>query len=192
MGFFDNIRDKILSFTEEDEQYYEEEPQQDSYASPHGLLGNTSRPEADSVSVHARGTSKGAPTANGAFFSDAQALAQNSYRPAIIEGAGTPTTRETRSNNSGQLPPYVFRPEGYEDVQMVFRRIKTNQPVVLNFIKTDGLTSRRILDFCFGFVSGIGGAVEQLSKDVFVILPPGISLSAADKDRLGRDGSISR
>ena len=192
MGFFDNIRDKILSFTDEDEQYFEEDLEQGSYASSHGLLGNSSRPEADSVSVHARGTSQGASAANGANFSEAQTPASPTYRPASIEGVGTPTIRETRSNNSGQLPPYVFRPEGYEDVQMVFRRIKTNQPVVLNFIRTDALTSRRILDFCFGFVSGIGGVVEQLSKDVFVILPPGITLSAADKDRLGQDGSISR
>lgn len=93
---------------------------------------------------------------------------------------------------SGKLPPYVLKPKGYDDVQTVVRRVRTNQPVVLNFkaLKID--TAKRILDFSFGLACGIDGSVEELGDRVFVVLPQGVALSDADKRKLRTDGIISK
>lgn len=194
MSILDNLRDKILSFTDAEYVNEYEDSEADATGSMGtGLLGNTSRPEVDSVSVFTRGGKPiegdvarvtQMPTSSG-YPSEA---AERSYKARLVEGAGETRLRHGGMNTSGQLPPYVFRPQNYEDVQTVFRRVKTNQPVVLNFVKTDAMTSRRILDFCFGFMSGVGGAVDQLSQDVFVLLPPGIVLMDSDVDKLQREG----
>lgn len=206
MSFLDSIRDKILSFTaDEYRPDYEEGDFDATGPIGSGLLGNVSRPEADSVAVYTRtgqhvsgDTGRSASQyetvsqAGASFEQDAASEAMRPYKARLIEGAGEPRTRTNSMNRSGQLPPYVFRPQAYEDVQTIFRRVKTNQPVVLNFVKTDLSISRRVLDFCFGFMSGVGGSVEQLSQDVYVLLPPGITLSASDMDKLQREGVTQR
>ena len=37
-------------------------------------------------------------------------------------------------NGTAQLPAYVLRPESYDDVETVVRRVRTRQPVVLVFV----------------------------------------------------------
>ena len=97
-----------------------------------------------------------------------------------------------RPATSGQLPPYVLKPVSYDDVQMVVRRVRTNQPVVLVFKNTNIETAKRILDFCLGLSCGIGGQVDELGDRVFVITPQGIELSDSDINKLVQDGTIER
>lgn len=94
--------------------------------------------------------------------------------------------------SSGQLPPYVLKPVSYDDVQMVVRRVRTSQPVVLVFKNTNIETAKRILDFCFGLACGIGGQVDELGDRVFVVMPQGIELSESDIDKLVADGTLAR
>lgn len=94
--------------------------------------------------------------------------------------------------SSGQLPPYVLKPVSYDDVQMVVRRVRTSQPVVLAFKNTNIETAKRILDFCFGLACGIGGQVDELGDRVFVVMPQGIELSESDVDKLVADGTLAR
>lgn len=93
---------------------------------------------------------------------------------------------------SGQLPPYILKPESYDDVQMVIRRVRTNQPVVLVLTDTPMDTAKRVLDFSFGLACGIGGEVEQLGESVFSVLPAGITLTKADVDKLIADGDLKK
>ncbi len=52
--------------------------------------------------------------------------------------------------------------------------------------------ARRILDFSYGLACGIDGTVDMLDERVFCVLPRGVSLSAADLDRLARERTIRR
>ena len=72
------------------------------------------------------------------------------------------------------------------------RRVKGNQPVLLNLSDTPGDVATRILDFCFGLSFGIEGEVQQVGDQVFAVLPEGIQISQADLDRLVADGTLSR
>lgn len=89
---------------------------------------------------------------------------------------------------SGKLPAYVLKPKGYDDVQTVVRRVRTNQPVVLNFKTLKIETAKRILDFSFGLACGIDGSVEELGDRIFVVLPQGVELTDADKRKLRIEG----
>ncbi len=91
---------------------------------------------------------------------------------------------------SGKLPAYVLKPTSYDDVQMVVRRVRTNQPVVLSFKNLKIDVAKRILDFSFGLACGIDGAVEELGDRVFVVLPKGVELADSDTRKLRADGLI--
>ena len=221
MGILDSLRDKLLGgsadyydeddYYEDDEEYYDEEPaakpaptrqrasrQESTQQQGSGLLGNTPRPEAESVSVYTRSGRPIVQGASGTYESREEerraeerrrealerSRAQRSYQPRQLA--------QTQPEITTQLPPYVLRPTAYDDVQSVIRRVRTNQPVIIILTATAIDTARRILDFCFGFSCGIDGSVEELSERIYVVLPQGASISENDIERLVADGEIQR
>ncbi len=224
MGFLDSIRERLRGGGAEDD-YYEDDyyddggyEQDEGYVGRDGsqhrdlgssprLLGNTPRPEAESVSVYTRSGRPVGPASAGADVTQVtRPVRQLSYaEPAPVEPRPAPREVQSRAAvpaeprprtiprvSSGQLPPYVLKPVTYDDVQTVVRRVRTNQPVVLVFRNTNIETAKRILDFCFGLSFGLDGAVEELGDRVFAVLPPGISLSQTDIDKLVADGDLER
>ena len=242
MGLLDNLRDRLRPADDNyyGDDYYDDydEPMDDYGQNTHegtGLLGNSPRPEAESVSVYtrsgrplgnepARGTSSYSggyqhaapnpdyaprteyaprPSYSDSFASDettqipqgaAHAAAHDSVLGNTTNG-NTPADRGLKAVprvSSGQLPPYVLKPVSYDDVQMVVRRVRTGQPVVLVFKNTNIDTAKRILDFSFGLACGISGQVDELGDRVFVVMPQGVQLSQADIDKLAADGTIER
>lgn len=194
-----------------------------------GVLGNTSRPEANSVSVYTRSGRPVSADRTASFDSpvgytpsarvgggydgqdDGQRHVMENMAPSMSFEAGpstdVPTSRSQGYDatpasptdtglkaiprvSSGQLPPYVLKPTSYDDVQMVIRRVRTNQPVVLNFSNTNIDTAKRILDFCFGLSCGIDGNVEELGDRVFAVEPNGVQLSPSDISKLVASGVI--
>ena len=228
MGFLDTIKDKLQNVGGRQDDYYGEDDYYDEgyegdegydAAQPQGrpaaqptsghLLGNTPRPEAESVSVYTRSgrplAKQAAPAeprrsrssyAEGGF--DAGATTSFSTPAPAPAPAPVPTTpgdlgpRTFNRVSSGQLPPYVLKPVTYDDVQTVVRRVRTNQPVVIVFRNTQIECAKRILDFCFGLSCGLGGEVQELGDRVFAVLPAGIELSKADIDKLVADGDLVR
>ena len=238
MGFLDNLRDRISGRDDDgyyddqdyDDGYYDEEPVEEE-PSHTSLLGNSRRPEPESVSVYTRsGRPLGAqqqpsqPQAGASGYgsqdyrsssageamprsasygasgygSSAYESRDRGYEPRSEDrlGGGTVTPGDIggrpipRSGRS--LPPYVLKPAAYDDDQMVVRRVRTNQPVVLVFRNTNIDAAKRILDFCFGLATGIGGAVQELGDRVFVVLPANTELSDADINKLVADGDLER
>ena len=189
MGFLDNLKDRILGTNEDDyDDYYEDDYDDEPEETGSGILGNTRRPEADSVSVYTR---------SGRPVNDVQQPREperRTYEASRYDDrydsyeSEAPVARVS----SGQLPPYILRPVAYDDVQAVVRRVRTNQPVVLVFKQTDLEVAKRVLDFCFGLSFGVNGSVEELGDRVFAVLPAGISLTQSDIDRLVADGTITR
>lgn len=244
MGFLDTIKDRLNIgqgddyYDDEYDEYYDDEPEPTPVgeSTKTGILGNTRRPEAESVSVYTRsGTlvdnNSGSSSAGYGFAHNDDAYDSDyrsprgydagtrpyngpSMRPYADEpryddvyapGAPAPVPTHTQLGGytpsapveaprmtSGQLPPYVLKPTSYDDVQMVVRRVRTNQPVVLSFRSTNIEVAKRILDFSLGLTCGMGGAVEEIGDRAFVVLPEGIELTDADIDKLVADGTITR
>lgn len=231
MGFLDSIRDKFRGDADDgyyEDDYYDDYQGDDGYDEPAPapsrresrtstpgsaprLLGNTPRPEAESVSVYTRsgrpvGGSAAAPAPVVPYEPAAQtrsfqAQPEPAYRPTSYEtplgGASSATPGDIGLQpvarvSSGQLPPYVLRPVSYDDVQTVVRRVKTNQPVVIVFRNTNIEVAKRILDFCFGLSYGLDGEITELGDRVFAVLPAGIQLSRTDIDKLVADGDLTR
>lgn len=204
MGLLDDLRDRLRGDADDyyDDDYddyddYDDDDYDDDYEdepSGSGLLGNTPRPEAESVAVYTRSGRPVSTNAGGTSSDSSQRSASSgyasSYRSQRSDDDGydssrryTPS-RQTSFNASGQLPPYVLRAEAYEDVQTVVRRVRTNQTVLLDLSDTPHDVAQRILDFCFGLSFGIDGEVSSVGDRAFAVLPAGMQLSPAEADRL--------
>ena len=219
MGILDSLRDKLLGgsadyydeddYYEDDEEFYDDEPEpepvpqrqraarQEAPQQGSGLLGNTPRPEAESVSVYTRSGRPLVQGASGTYESHEEERRAEERRREAIERQRPQRSYQSRQQVdqpaiTAQLPPYVLRPTAYDDVQSVIRRVRTNQPVIIILTATAIDTARRILDFCFGFSCGIDGSVEELSERIYVVLPQGGSISESDIERLVADGEIQR
>ena len=218
MGFFDSIKERLNlggddEYYDDDFEEFYDEPEEEPQRDTSGILGNTRRPEAESVSVYTRsgrpvannaGTASagyGYPVNNDAYSSDYRQghgepslMAQNTGRGALgTAGSTTPGDiglTPTPRGGVAQLPPYVLSPVAYDDVQMVVRRVRTNQPVILSLKSTPGDVATRILDFSFGFATGIGGQVQQVGNAAFAVTPANLSISQVELDKLSADGTI--
>ena len=238
MGFLDNLKDKFQprdngyyddGYGDYDEpydgdDYYDDRQPQHDEPRGTGLLGNPSRPDADSVNVYPRSgrhlsgddlpstTTDSSDSAYRAADDDWRASADAprdfepqpaddgaSYVPPMTQPGVFGATGNTPADKgltavprvtSGKLPAYVLKPTSYDDVQMVVRRVRTNQPVVLSFKNLKIDTAKRILDFSFGLACGIDGAVEELGDRVFVVLPQGVELAESDKRKLRSEGLL--
>ena len=171
MSILDTLRAKLRGG--QDDEYYDDEYYGDEgydevdAASPRSyddraqqgssnrLLGNPSRPEAESVSVYTR-SGKPISTNPAASYNPQQDMRSRasayasrqepsgyapSYEHTVSPNLPTPgdigLRPVSRTSYSGQLPPYVLRPVSYDDVQSVVRRVRTGQPVVLIFKNTN-------------------------------------------------------
>ena len=184
MGFLDNLKSRFGGGSDDDyydDDYYDDDQgsyddgAQEEQPATSGVLGNTRRPEAESVSVYTR---SGRPVGDNAGSSSAayggSGTAYAPTRPAREEyaqrrqesyarrdgGYDGYSTREGSSYATGvtapaapepqlkavprvksnRLPPYVLKPVSYDDVEMVVRRVRTNQPVVLVFKSANSQT----------------------------------------------------
>lgn len=185
--------------------------------SGNGMLGQTRRGEAESVAVYTRSgqlvgeadrhaSSYGAPTATGrdgayrpGAYDTPSSYAQAQSQRAAMSSMPTPaapTSTEARVSavleGTPQLPAYVLRPESYDDVETVVRRVRTRQPVALVFAGVRTEVAKRVLDFSYGFACGSGASVREVGDRVFIVLPQGCEVKQTDLANLRKDGYLKQ
>jgi cell division inhibitor SepF len=94
------------------------------------------------------------------------------------------TTRK-RPTYSTSLSPHVdaVTPTEFADAKQIADGIMAGQPVIVNLQTADRELKRRIIDFCSGVVCGLGGGMERIARDVFLITPSDQELSADERRR---------
>lgn len=118
----------------------------------------------------------------------AAAPAANGYAQAPAQPTGyAPAPKPVPA---GQLPAYILKPESYDDVETVVRRVRTKQPVALVFsgVRTD--VAKRVLDFSYGFACGSGASVQEVGDRIFMVLPQGCELQRSDVSKLRTQGYL--
>ncbi len=115
-------------------------------------------------------------------------------RAAAPAPASAPSDASAYANNiinaTPQLPAYVLRPESYDDVETVVRRVRTKQPVALIFVGVRTEVAKRVLDFSYGFACGLGATVKEVGDRVFMVLPAGCEVKDSDLKKLRADGYL--
>jgi cell division inhibitor SepF len=84
--------------------------------------------------------------------------------------------------------PHVVAPTSFNQAQEVADKLKNNQPVIVNLQNVDRDLSRRIIDFASGLCYGLGGQMERVANQVFLLTPSNVEVSAEDRRRLHEHG----
>lgn len=179
-----------------------------------GVLGQTRRGEAESVAVYTRSgelvgdADRHATTYNPPARSTDAAVHRpgaydtpSSYAESLRSVPQMPTAPQQDQvtahmsalvNSTAQLPAYVLRPESYDDVETVVRRVRTKQPVALVFVGVRTEIAKRVLDFSYGFACGLGATVREVGDRIFMVLPAGCEVRESDLAKLRQDGYLKK
>jgi cell division inhibitor SepF len=84
--------------------------------------------------------------------------------------------------------PYVVAPTSFNSAQEVADKLKVNLPVIVNIQNVDRDLSRRIIDFASGLCYGVGGQMERVANQVFLLTPSNVEVSAEERRRLQEHG----
>ena len=187
--------------------------------SGNGVLGQTRRGEAESVAVYTRSgqpvgdTDRHATTYNSSSYDNGSSGSGSydsgsSYSGSSYSGSQrqsysasddydsyeseSAARRSALINGTPQLPAYILRPESYDDVETVVRRVRTRQPVALVFQGVRTEVAKRVLDFSYGFACGLGASVKELGDRVFMVLPEGCEVKDSDIAKLEEQGYLKK
>jgi len=83
---------------------------------------------------------------------------------------------------------HVVAPTRFPDAQEIGDRFKSNQPVIVNLQGADRELSRRMIDFCSGVTYALGGSMDKVADQVFLLTPSNVEVSAEEKRRLQERG----
>lgn len=84
--------------------------------------------------------------------------------------------------------PNVVAPTQFSDAQEIGDRLKSSLPVIVNLQGADRELSRRMIDFCSGATYALGGGMEKVADQVFLLTPSNVEVSAEEKRRLQERG----
>jgi cell division inhibitor SepF len=98
----------------------------------------------------------------------------------------TPVVRAVTPIQSAKV--HVLAPTRFADAQEIGDRIKSNQPVIVNLQAGDRELSRRMIDFCSGVTYALGGSMDKVADQVFLLTPSNVEVSAEEKRRLQERG----
>lgn len=78
-------------------------------------------------------------------------------------------------------------PRRFNDIQEVGDRFKAGQPVAMDLNGVDRDMARRMIDFASGLCYGLGGTMERVGADTYLVIPTGARVSPEDRERLAGD-----
>jgi cell division inhibitor SepF len=85
---------------------------------------------------------------------------------------------------------HVIEPIEFGDAQEIGDRLKENQPVIITLTDVEADLARRLIDFCSGATYVLGGAMERVSKNVFLLTPANVEVPPEERQRLRERGLL--
>jgi cell division inhibitor SepF len=116
---------------------------------------------------------------------------RHARRPSVASGA---TGTSGRGAVVRPLPtaasskPFVVSPASFNDAQEVADKFKINVPVILNLQGVERDLARRIIDFASGLCYGLGGQMERVANQVYLLTPSDVEVSPEERRRLRERG----
>jgi cell division inhibitor SepF len=84
--------------------------------------------------------------------------------------------------------PHVVIPADFNDAQQLGDRFKNSQPVIINLQGADLDLARRVIDFASGLCYGLGGQMERVASQVYLLTPNDVEVSDEDRRRITERG----
>ena len=142
--------------------------------------------------VTARPTPPGRPSAAPSAPAPPVAPVVDEPDPSAVRPMPAPVpSRDVGVRSTGSVRPvavaahlHQVAPVRFNDVQEVGDRFKAGQPVAMDLGGLDRDLARRLIDFTSGLCYALGGSMERLAGDTYLVIPTGAQVSADDRQRL--------
>ncbi|MAT37292.1 MAG: hypothetical protein CL420_04585 [Acidimicrobiaceae bacterium] len=120
-----------------------------------------------------------AATEGGSLQPRSVVSSESSVRPVMPETTGTVRTIQPAVASK----PAKVAPKSFSDAQEMADRFLADQPVIINLQEVPAELSRRIIDFASGVCYGLGGSMEKVASQVYLMTPHDVEVSDDDRKR---------
>lgn len=108
----------------------------------------------------------------------ADSVSERSERaPRTPEPAATPRTADLSRI-------ITVHPRTYNEARAIGEHFRDGVPVIMNLTDMDDPDAKRLVDFAAGLIFGLRGSIDRVTSRVFLLSPPGVNVTAEDKQRI--------
>ncbi|MEZ5244403.1 MAG: cell division protein SepF [Acidimicrobiales bacterium] len=98
--------------------------------------------------------------------------------PSSIDGASA-----IRIVESAPTKPHAVTPTSFNEAQSIGDRFKVGQPVIVNLQGVERDLRRRLVDFASGLCYALGGKMDRVADQVYLLTPADVEVSSDDARR---------
>ena len=104
------------------------------------------------------------------------------YRNETQRSTDRPFSRPAQPQFGGQVGGQnggvvIYSPRTYQDVQLLIDHLKMREQVIVDFSTLNQQSTYTILDFRSGAVYALGGSIQQITKNIFLFAPQGVTIT---------------
>ena len=168
VGLFDWVMNGIGFQAEADEEIPEIEPSEKPKKKKRGWFGRKKKNtelEFDEV-----------PSDGGFDFDQFNAMKEEDEGTATIGGYSNSYSSFGGSSYSNKNFVF-FSPTNYEEIKKLVEYLKQGEPAIVNFDKISDLEAQRSLDFISGAACALGGKLQRITGNFFLVTPDGYNIT---------------
>lgn len=98
--------------------------------------------------------------------------------------AGNETPSAIRIVESAPSKPHAITPTSFNEAQGIGDRFKSGQPVIVNLQGVERDLRRRLVDFASGLCYALGGKMDRVADQVYLLSPADVEVSSDDARRV--------
>ena len=91
-------------------------------------------------------------------------------------------------NATTQFQVVVIQPETFDEAKEIADHLKERKPVVINLELMDKDSAQKIFDFLNGAIYALGGSVQKVATNIYLIAPYNVSIMSDFRDELKSKG----
>ncbi len=107
-------------------------------------------------------------------------------------GEAPAPSRAPAGNGGADVQMKLVAPRSFNDAQQVADEFKSQRPVILNLQDTNNDLARRLIDFCSGLTYALGGGMQKIANQTFLLTPANVRVSAAEAERMLERGFFNQ
>ena len=136
------------------------------------------------VSRQSTGTVRPRPQAPAFSTPPADPSDSPSVRPIVAPGDDAAKPRVRAVPQRPNVRPHLVTPTSFNQAQEVADKFKNNQAVAFDLADVDRDLARRLIDFASGLCYGLGGNLEKIAPNMYLLTPTGVEVPASERSRL--------
>lgn len=102
--------------------------------------------------------------------------------------AGESSTPASAVEHAAPSEITSLQPQSYNEARVIGERYRDGIPVIMNLSDMDDVAAKRLVDFAAGLAFALRGSIEKVTNRVFLLSPPNVEVSAADRRKLAEHG----